>query len=93
MRIDGPNRPEMPGQPDSNEVKRQAARPTDTSEASAANARIGEAACKPYIQKAAACDEVNRQAVAEAKKLLESGQLDTPEAVKRAAERIVSMGI
>ncbi|MCK4626684.1 MAG: hypothetical protein KAV00_15325 [Phycisphaerae bacterium] len=93
MRIDGPNRLETPSQSEGNEARRQAAKPTEASEASEANARIGEAACKPYIQKASACDEVNHQSVAEAKKLLESGQLDTPEAAKRAAERIISMGI
>ena len=93
MRIDGPNRAEMPSPSEGSEVRRQAANPTDGAEASVANPRIGEAASKPYIQKAAVCDEVNTQAVAEAKELLESGQLDTPEAAKRAAERIISMGI
>lgn len=93
MRIDGPNRLETPSQPAGNEVKRQASKAAGTSQASAANTRIGEAAAKPYIHKVAVGDDVNRQAVAEAKQLIESGQLDTPEAAKRAAERIISMGI
>jgi len=46
-----------------------------------------------YISKASACEDVNSQAVAEAKKLLESGQLETSEAIRRVAERILSEGI
>lgn len=93
MRIDGPNRLDKPTPSEGKEVKRQTAKATGASEPSAANARIGEAAYKPYIQKAAVSDEVNLQAVADAKKLLESGQLDTPEAAIRAAEMIISTGI
>lgn len=46
-----------------------------------------------YVRKAAACETVNPAAVAEARKLLESGQLDTPEAAQRAAEAMISRGL
>ncbi len=45
-----------------------------------------------YIRQANASDEVNAAAVAEAKKLIESGLLDTPEAAQRAAEAIFNLG-
>ena len=50
-------------------------------------------AYRPYIQKAGEGDELNLQAITEAKKLIESGELDSPEAIARTAERILSMGI
>ncbi|MBL7134487.1 MAG: hypothetical protein ISS78_10350 [Phycisphaerae bacterium] len=37
--------------------------------------------------------EVNAEAVAEARRLMAAGELDTPEAVLRAAEAIVDGGI
>ncbi len=48
---------------------------------------------KPYIRAAMAADEINLQAVAEAKELLESGRLDSPQAARRAAEAIIRQGI
>lgn len=45
-----------------------------------------------YIRQANDSDEVNAAAVAEARKLLESGLLDTPEAAQRAAEAIFKLG-
>ncbi len=91
MRIDGPNRTDIPSPSEGNADKRPVAGSSGTPEA--APTRIGEETCKSYIQKASACEEVNLQAVTDAKKLIESGQLDTPEAVNRAAERIISIGI
>jgi hypothetical protein len=46
-----------------------------------------------YIRSASASDEINRQAVADAKELLRSGKLDTPEAAARTAEAILNLGI
>lgn len=46
-----------------------------------------------YIQKAAGSDEVNQQAVEEARKMLESGQLDTPQAATRLADAILKFGL
>ncbi|MCK4627340.1 MAG: hypothetical protein KAV00_18655 [Phycisphaerae bacterium] len=91
MRIDRPDRTDVPNPSEGNGVKRPVAGPSGTPEAVAT--RIGEETCKAYIQKASACEEVNLQAIAEAKKLIESGQLDTPEAINQAAERIISIGI
>ena len=52
-----------------------------------------EAVHESYIRKAVASESVDLQAVAEAKALLETGQLDTPGAIARAAENIVIRGI
>lgn len=45
-----------------------------------------------YVLKAAQTSDMNLQAVEEAKRLLQSGQLDTPEAARRAAQSILSLG-
>ena len=45
-----------------------------------------------YLEKVAAVEEVNHQSVAEARELLESGQLDTTQAIRRAAEAIARVG-
>jgi hypothetical protein len=47
----------------------------------------------PYVGKALATEEVDRQAVLQAKELLKSGELDTPEAAKRAAQAILDLGV
>jgi len=51
------------------------------------------ASCRPYIAKALSSDAFNVQAVQEARRMLAAGQLDTPDAAQRAAERIVDLGI
>ncbi len=48
---------------------------------------------KPYIDKAATEPEVNQQAVTEAIRLIRSGQLDTPDAIRRAAQGLLLHGI
>jgi hypothetical protein len=45
------------------------------------------------ISAASAAPEINAQAVAEARALLESGQLDTPQAAQSAAQRILDLGL
>jgi hypothetical protein len=45
------------------------------------------------IAAAGSADEVNARAVEEARALLASGQLDTPEAAKRAAQNILDLGL
>lgn len=45
------------------------------------------------IEAALAVNDVNAQAVEEAKKALLSGELDTPEAARRAAEAILDSGL
>jgi hypothetical protein len=52
-----------------------------------------EAVHESYIRKAVSSDSIDMQAVAEARALLETGQLDTPGAIARAAENIVIRGI
>ena len=94
MRIDGTSNMEIQG-------------PTNASNnnlpqpASTAGARGGavdklsglDDAYRPYVRKVAEGDEINVEAVAEAKKLIEAGLLDTPEAIEITAERILSTGI
>ena len=46
-----------------------------------------------YVRAAMASEEIDRQAVVEARKLLESGLLDTPEAALRAARALLERGI
>jgi len=46
-----------------------------------------------YIEQAAAAETVRSEAVAEARRLLDSGELDTPEAAEAAAEAILTLGI
>ena len=46
-----------------------------------------------YVQKAKQTGEVDLTAVRNAQKLIEDGQLDTPEGAKRAAENLFSRGI
>ena len=48
---------------------------------------------RKYIDKALAAEEVDLAAVAEAKKLLADGLLDTPEAIDRVADAIVERGL
>jgi hypothetical protein len=44
-------------------------------------------------RQAASSADVNAAAVQEAKQLLQSGQLDTPEAIRRAAQAILTTGL
>jgi len=64
----------------------------------AGDARGGEAiefdsVQRAYAEKAAARAAVDAAAVAEARQLLESGELDTPEAAQRAADAMLSRGL
>lgn len=72
-------------------------RPTKSSETGAsqptADLSPKNADYREYIQKVPATDEIDLQAVARAKELIQSGQLDTPEAIERAAEKILELGI
>ncbi|KPK86769.1 MAG: hypothetical protein AMJ81_00465 [Phycisphaerae bacterium SM23_33] len=57
----------------------------------AEDTRVGPAD-KPYVGMAMAGQEVEHAAVAEARKLLLEGKLDTPEAARRAAQAILDLG-
>ena len=48
---------------------------------------------KSLIRQAASCKEVDEKAVAQAKSLLASGQLDTAQSIRLAAETILGRGI
>ncbi len=95
MRIDGPN------SLNAYEAARQTpggARETSPAgergdAADPADAAGVDAEARPYVGKALAADDVNLEAVTEARNLLDAGELDTPEVIRRAAERIVSDGI
>jgi len=54
---------------------------------------ISEAALQPYVERAAEADAIRSEAVQQAKRLLASGELDTPETARRAAENILRLGI
>ena len=44
-----------------------------------------------YLREAQATDDIDLAAIAEAKRLIAAGQLDTPEALQRAADAIVEL--
>ncbi|MHC4561673.1 MAG: flagellar biosynthesis anti-sigma factor FlgM [Planctomycetota bacterium] len=46
-----------------------------------------------YVEKARSAPEIRQAMVEQAKKLIESGELDTPETVRAAAEAIVNKGL
>ncbi len=93
MRIDGTNNQQIPA----NKITGADAQPAKTQNSQgSAPAEQGlavEPAVMPYIRKAIESDQIDLQAVGEAKRLIESGELDTPEAAARAAERILDLGI
>jgi len=92
VRIDPTNRPDA-----QNRLSGPNAKPprSDGAQPAAQSSRLqtAEAVHESYIRKAAACDDVDTNAVAEARRLIESGQLDTPEAIAEAAANIVARGI
>jgi len=47
----------------------------------------------PYVKGALATGDINDQAVQEARQLLQSGELDTPEAAGRAAKAMIDFGL
>ena len=51
------------------------------------------ASIEPYLEKSLAYDPAQTDAVQQAKKALETGELDTPEAFRRTAETILKLGI
>ena len=89
-RIDGPSNIDPRNQADSSPaVAKSLIQPaeTDGEDAKADFEMISTA--QPYVAQAMAGDEVNSEAVARAKQLLQTGQLDTPEAIRRAASAML----
>lgn len=93
MRIEGNQpRPGPQGRSDAVSPKGQRADSADTSQG--VSAELGsQSVLQPYVTQAKAEPEVNEQAVAEARNLLESGQLDGPEAIRRAAQAMIRRGL
>jgi hypothetical protein len=58
----------------------------------ASGGSLVQAAHNSFVSLALQTEEVNTQAVNEARNLLENGQLDTPEAARRTAEAILDLG-
>ncbi len=92
MRIDGTYRPdltkltEMPGDP-ATTGKPPAAPP----EAATPSAAKIDAQLQPYLDKVRQSPDVDMEAVRAARKLLDEGQLDTPDAILRAAQAMVDL--
>lgn len=47
----------------------------------------------PLVQEALSASEVNLQAVEEARRMIASGELDSPEAIQRAAQAMTDRGL
>lgn len=96
MRIDGTYRPQSPNTNppgDALDAAKTAPRvPASQSEPGQSPA-IGADSLASYAKKVRNTPEINIEAVAEAKRLMAAGELDTPEAVLRAAEAIADGGI
>ncbi len=93
MRIDGPNnRTDFLNLPGGDGKSSKAA--TSDPKALAVDSGLEHISSQQsLIQDALAASEVNSKAVEEARKMLESGQLDTPEAIKRAAKNMIDLGL
>jgi hypothetical protein len=92
MRIEGTNNLTPKGLGDSQIPARTPVAPDAKAEVFARDAAV-TAAQQKYVPAALAGDDIDEAAVAEAKKLLESGQLDTPAAALRAADAMLKFGI
>jgi len=94
VRIDGPDRLQPQNTPD---PLQQLPKSPGSGQAPGSKPEVGQEAIATtwarYVRAAMAAEDINEQAVAEARRLLASGQLDTPEAARRAAEALVNHGI
>ena len=93
VRIDGTYRPERANLP---EAATPAGKPAPSASAGPAEAAAPqppkvEAHIQPYVDQAKEARDVNLQAIEEAKKLLASGTLDTPDAIRRAAQAMMDL--
>ncbi|MCP4376519.1 MAG: hypothetical protein GY794_10155 [bacterium] len=96
MRINPTNNqnPEMQGIiPNAGGAAKPAESSGTQSPAQAGRPESSDAVHDTYIRRAIAADDIDLQAVAAAKKLIEDGLLDTPEGIAAAAENIVVRGI
>ncbi len=71
----------------------KATRPADAASSPVSQASSSvESQLQALIEQARAADEINSEAIAEAKKLIESGELDSSDAARRAAEALIRFG-
>jgi hypothetical protein len=91
VRIDGISNPEHLNCPNG----KTSASKSKSSDARGADAGggAGQSAQQSLIETALAVNDVNTQAVEEARKALLSGELNSPEAARRAAEAILDQGV
>ena len=105
MRIDGTYRPQTPGMPgviegadaakagQANQAETAGKAPRAETDKSAESPAVGADSLTGYVAKARQVPAVRADAVAEARRLIASGELDMPQAVQRAAEAIADRGI
>jgi hypothetical protein len=94
VHVNRPIRPDLHAVPERQDLAPRAPGPANKERPDGpASVYHADAAHQAYVQKALAAEQVDHQAVAEARKLLASGQLDTPEAADRAAEAILRLDI
>lgn len=90
MKINGPYGFEPPG------LNNRSDKPGKSEQGGKAGRASGgslvQAAHNSFVSLALQAEEVNTQAVNEARNLLENGQLDTPAAARRTAEAILDLG-
>ena len=93
MRLDGPQG--LPPNSLPEKVPPASTPETGSSRSGATNEADSEvlSANIDYIRQAIETEDMDAAAVAEARQLLESGQLDTPEVATRAAELIIKLGL
>ena len=76
--------------------KGKSGRPVDSAASGRAGAKGSLSATSPavasWLRRSAGADEVNAQAVEEARRALQAGALDTPDAARRAARAILELG-
>ncbi len=94
MKVNGPENLNIHRTPGENAPKPQPAKSSDPQAPQpGGEVSSSDAAYQQYIQKVPVTEEIDLQAVAHAKALLQPGQLDTSEAADRAAETILTSGI
>jgi hypothetical protein len=93
MKINGPYGFEPPGLTNRSDKSGKSGKSDQGSKTGkASGGSLVHAAHNSFVSLALQTEEVNTQAVNEARNLLENGQLDTPEAARRTAEAILDLG-
>ena len=94
MKIDGPFRFKPSGPDKSRNRPARAGKASEAApgEVAGVDPQI-RADLQPYVQRLQAVDDVNADAVRDARALLADGSLDTPEAIRRVAEKLADFGL